>query len=300
MSDGVKIRNAHPPRGVHRSKANGIFDRPAHDRPRTQHPEAQRPRGLFVTGTDTGVGKTVLSAALLAAMAAAGEPVRAHKPVVTGLGEGPTSGQHSAWPPDHELLGSAANMTGEEVAPLRYAPAVSPHLAAQLAGERIEAARLLTAARSATTVDDILIVEGVGGLLVPLADDYSVRDFAVALGLPLLIAARPGLGTINHTLLTLDAARAAGLDVLAVVLTPWPKQPNAMQRSNRETIARLDEIEVVGLGPVRSSAAADLASAGDALPWRRWLAPESPILSAKVPRRSEPVRNLRNSSVNIL
>jgi dethiobiotin synthetase len=241
--------------------------------------------GLFVTGTDTGVGKTILSAALLAAMAAAGEPVRAHKPVVTGLGEESGGGKEpgGAWPADHELLGDAAGMTGEEVAPLRYDPAVSPHLAAQLAGERVEPARLLDAARSATTEGDISIVEGVGGLLVPLADDYTVRDFAVALGLPLLIAARPGLGTINHTLLTLDAARAAGLDVLAVVLTPWPRGPNAMERSNRETIARLGEIEVVGLGLVRSSAVVDLASAGDTLPWRRWLAPESPVLSAQGP-----------------
>ncbi len=94
-------------------------------------------RGLFVTGTDTGLGKTVLSAALLAAMAAAGERVRAHKPVVTGLDE-----PSSAWPADHELLASAAGMTPEEVAPLRYGPAVSPHLAAQLAGERIDPARL--------------------------------------------------------------------------------------------------------------------------------------------------------------
>jgi len=301
MSEGVELGNARPPRVAYRSKISGISDRLAHERPRTQQPEAQRPQGLFVTGTDTGVGKTVLSAALLAAMAAAGEPVRAHKPVVTGLGEESGIGESETWPPDHVLLGNAAGMTGEEVAPLRYGPAVSPHLAAQLAGERIEPARLLTAARSAAAGDDILIVEGVGGLLVPLAVDYTVRDLAVALELPLLIAARPGLGTINHTLLTLAAARAAGLDVLAVVLTPWPQRPNAMERSNRDTIAHLGEIEVAGLGQVRSPTAAGLASAGDALPWRRWLAlPKRLISSACVPRRSEPVRNLRKSSVNIL
>ncbi len=111
-----------------------------------------------------------------------------------------------------------------------------------------------------------------GGLLVPLREDYSVCDFAVALGLPLLIAARPGLGTINHTLLTLRAARAAGLDVCAVVLTPWPEQPSAMEHSNRETIARIGEIEVVGLGRVESPERADLARAGATLAWRRWLA----------------------------
>jgi dethiobiotin synthetase len=223
-------------------------------------------RGLFVTGTDTGVGKTILSAALLAAMAAAGEQVRAHKPVVTGLEE-----PAGTWPPDHELLAAMAGMTPEDVAPLRYGPAVSPHLAAQLAGERIDPADLVARAQKAGDEETALIVEGVGGLLAPLADDYTVRDFAVALGLPLLIAARPGLGTINHTLLTLQAARTAGLDVRAVVLTPWPDTPAELERSNRETIARMGDIEVAGLGHVPSPAVADLARAGDMLPWQRWL-----------------------------
>jgi dethiobiotin synthetase len=228
-------------------------------------------RGLLVTATDTGVGKTVLSAALLAAMAAGGESVCAHKPVVTGLGEESEIGQLSGWPADHELLGRVAGMTPEQVAPLRYGPAVSPHLAARLAGEQIDPAQLLAAARSAAAGESTLIVEGVGGLLAPLAEDYTVRDLAVALELPLLIAARPGLGTINHTLLTLQAARAAGLDVLAVVLTPWAQKPNEIERSNRETITRLGEIEVATLGHVRSSNVADLARAADELPWRRWL-----------------------------
>jgi dethiobiotin synthetase len=229
-------------------------------------------RGLFVTGTDTGAGKTILSAALLAAMTAAGERVRAHKPAVTGLDE-----PAGAWPPDHELLASAAGMTPEEVAPLRYGPAVSPQLAAQLVGERIDPADLVTRARTAGDDEASLIVEGVGGLLAPLAERYTVRDFAVALGLPLLIAARPGLGTINHTLLTLQAARAAGLEVRAVVLTPWPEEPSELERSNRETIARMGEVEVAGLGHARSPAAADLARAGDVLPWRRWRPLTNPV-----------------------
>jgi dethiobiotin synthetase len=222
-------------------------------------------RGLFVTGTDTGAGKTVLSAALLAAMAAAGERVRAHKPVVTGLHEPSTT-----WPPDHELLAAAAGMTPEDVAPLRYGPAVSPHLAAQLAGERIDPATLLAAAQAAAK-DTTLIVEGVGGLLTPLADGYTVCDLAAALGLPVLIAARPGLGTINHTLLTLRAARAAGLDVRAVVLSPWPEDPSALERSNRETIAHMGEVEVDTLARASGPQIAELARAGAALPWRRWL-----------------------------
>jgi dethiobiotin synthetase len=231
-------------------------------------------RGLFVTGTGTGVGKTVLSAALLAAMSAAGVRVRAHKPVVTGLDEPAETG----WPPDHELLASVADMTPEEVAPLRYGPAVSPHLAATLAGETIDPVGLIARARAAAIEDGALIVEGVGGLLVPLAGELTVRDLASALGLPVVIAASPGLGTINHTLLSIESARAAELDVRAVVLTPWPEAPGEMERSNRETIVRTGEIEVVGLGQVPSSSAADLARAGSALPWRHWC-PESFIPS---------------------
>ena len=246
-------------------------------------------RGLFVTGTGTGVGKTVLSASLLAAMAAAGERVRAHKPVVTGLGERPSLSRPAAtgaaeqpatgaWPPDHELLASVAGMRAQEVAPLRYGPAVSPHLAARLAGETIDPDGLIARVRATATAADgesTLIVEGVGGLLVPLSEELTVRDLAVALGLGVLIAAEPGLGTVNHTLLTLEAARAAGLDVRAVVLTPWPEAPAELESSNRDTIARLGKVEVVGLGHVPSPAAADLAHAGDALPWRQWCPPES-------------------------
>jgi len=221
-------------------------------------------RGLFVTGTGTGVGKTVMSAALLAAMRAAGEPVRAYKPVVTGLDE-PTG----EWPPDHELLALAAGMSAEEVAPLRYGPAVSPHLAAELAGQSVDPAALVDGARRAP--DRTLVVEGVGGLLVPLTRDFTVRDLAVELGLPLLIAASPGLGTINHTLLTIEAARSAGLDVRAVVLTPWPDEPSAMERSNRETIARLGAIEAAVLEEIASADLIELARAGDRLPWLDWL-----------------------------
>lgn len=261
-------------------------------------------RGLFVTGTDTGVGKTVLSAALLAAMAAAGERVRAYKPIATGLDE-PDS-EH--WPPDHVMLARAAGMEPEMVAPLRYGPAVSPHLAAELAGERIDPARVLAAvgaggrrgagagsvnsanpyptARGATEGaggsgsgrddaveggEEIVVVEGVGGLLVPLAERFTVRDLAVGLGLPLVLAARPGLGTINHTLLTLEAARSAGLEVRAVVMTPWPSEPSRIESSNRATVERIGEVEVGVLGHVSGPDLAVLARAGERLPWRQWI-----------------------------
>jgi dethiobiotin synthetase len=226
-------------------------------------------RGLFVTGTGTGVGKTIVSTALLAAMRAAGEPVRAYKPVLTGLADAP-----GEWPPDHELLAAAAGMEANEVAPLRLEPAVSPHLAAALAGYGIDTADLVARARERSQCT--LIVEGVGGLLVPLAKHFTVRDLAVELGLPLLIAAAPGLGTINHTLLTIEAARAAGLSVIAVVFTPWAQEPSEMECSNRETIAQVGKIDVTVLPTLQGPDLTELARAGDTLPWRRWLAERSP------------------------
>jgi dethiobiotin synthetase len=224
-------------------------------------------RGLFVTGTDTGAGKSVLSACLVAALRAAGVAAGAHKPVLTGTEEPP-----GPWPRDDELLAAVSGAESGEVAPLRFGPPVSPHLAAQLAGTPIEAATLLEGVRRASAVHpEMLVVEGVGGLTVPLNDTYLVCDLAADLGMPLLIAARPGLGTINHTLLTLRTARACGLDVRAVVITPWPERPSRLERSNLETIRRFGFVEVDTLARATGPDLDELARVGGALPWRRWL-----------------------------
>ena len=134
-------------------------------------------RGVFVTGTDTGVGKSVVAAAICAALAARGERVAAFKPAVTGLDEEPGEFGH-----DHELLASVASagQSPEEVAPWRFGPPVSPHHAAELAGQRIEPAQLVAAARA----HELLVCEGVGGLLVPITPGYLVRDLAIDLELP--------------------------------------------------------------------------------------------------------------------
>jgi dethiobiotin synthetase len=224
-------------------------------------------RGVFVTGTDTGVGKSIVAAAICAAAVARGMSIAAYKPVVTGLDE--PAGE---WPRDHQLLASAANagQTPEEVSPYRFGPAVSPHLAAELAGETIDPERLVGAAQAQAERADALVVEGVGGLLVPLAREYLVRDLAGELSLPVVIAARCGLGTINHSLLTIEAARAVALRIQAVVLTPWPDEPSDMERSNRETIERFGEVPVIGLPRTDPG---NLAQAGAVLPVSDWLSP---------------------------
>lgn len=224
-------------------------------------------RGVFVTGTGTEVGKSVVAAAVCAALAVRGERVAAFKPAVTGL-DGPAGD----WPADHELLAGAASagQSPADVAPHRFGPPLSPHYAAQLAGETIEPALLVEAARTASGRADALVCEGVGGLLVPLTLGYLVRDLAIELGLPVVVAARTGLGTINHTLLTVEAARSAGLRVAGVVLTPWPDQPTPVENSNRATVAQLGRVPVTGL--LRTDPAG-LAAAGRSLPIDDWLEP---------------------------
>jgi dethiobiotin synthetase len=218
------------------------------------------------------VGKTVVAAAIVASLRARGTRAAAFKPVVTGIDE-----PAAAWPRDHELLASLSGQSPEDVAPLRFGPAVSPHLAAELAGKTIDPRELVRSAHAASADVDVLVVEGVGGLLVPLTREFSVRDLAAALGLPLVIAARPGLGTISHTLLTIEAARVAGLDVRAVVMTPWPPAPSPVERSNRETIARVAGVELAGLRQVDGPDRESLARAAAAFPLEGWIAGSAPV-----------------------
>ncbi|MGH2978706.1 MAG: dethiobiotin synthase [Solirubrobacterales bacterium] len=227
-------------------------------------------RGLFVTGTDTDVGKTVVACAIAATLAARGQLVSVFKPVVTGLAEGLDG------PPDHERLRASARspQSPAGVAPYRFDPPVSPHLAAQRAGVTLKPHHLRTAAHAAGAAGEVLVAEGVGGLMVPLAGDYLVRDLAADLGLPVVVVARPGLGTISHTLMTIECARAVGLEVKAVVLTPWPREPTAMHRSNRETISRLAGVEVATLRALDVKRLA--LDPQPQLPVERWVAAPAP------------------------
>ncbi len=236
--------------------------------PSTGHP----PRGLFVTGTDTEVGKTVVASAIAATLAAQGERVSVFKPAITGLDELDGMGA------DHDRLRAAARSSQPpaEIAPYCFGPAVSPHLAAAAAGAHVDPERLLAAARRAADAGDLLVAEGVGGLLVPLSGGYLVRDLAADLGMPVVIAARPGLGTISHTLMTIECARSADLEIAGVVLTPWPAQPGELERSNRETIAGLGHVEVETLPALALRAIGPQRH----LPLERWLQPPANALRA--------------------
>lgn len=162
-------------------------------------------RGLFVTGTGTGVGKTVLSAALVLRYRHRAR-FRYWKPIQTGI-------DHDD---DTATVRKLASCGREEILDrgVRLHSPVSPHLAARRAGMRIDLQHLIDLAAE----EESLIVEGAGGVLVPVNESETMADFMKLLGLPVLVAAQSGLGTINHTLLTLEALRARYLQVAGVVM----------------------------------------------------------------------------------
>lgn len=182
------------------------------------------PERFFVTGTDTGIGKTVVSALLCAALDA-----YYWKPIQTGTREGT----------DRRTVERLAERPRAKLLPeiYRFAPPVSPHLAAERAGVRIE---LQEIRMPEIGVRENLIVEGAGGALVPINETQLMTDLMKHLGLPVILVARTALGTINHTLLSLAALRSARLNVRGVVMVG---KPNA---DNREAIEHYGKIRVVG------------------------------------------------------
>lgn len=237
----------------------------------TESGRGSRSSGVFVTATGTEVGKTVVSAVLARTLAADGKQVAVFKPAFTGMDEYPDYDEAAAiaaveaagdgWPsvvglPDPAALRAAARsgQTDAEIAPYRFDPPMSPHLAAGLAGVEIDPERVMAAARAAADGADAIICEGAGGLLVPLSPTWTMRSCAVELGYPLVIVSPPGLGAINHTLLTVESARSVGLKVAVIVINPWPEEPTPIEADNRQTIEALSGAPVLTLPTLDLSA----------------------------------------------
>lgn len=210
-------------------------------------------RSLFVTGTDTGVGKTFVSVALCLALTARGRRVGVMKPVETGLGR-----QSSARPgPDAAALMGAARVDDaiDYVSPYRLRAALAPWPASLAEGLRIRPSVILRAHQALCRRYDWTIVEGAGGLLVPITRTLSYLDLIRLLRLPVLVVARSGLGTINHTRLTLEVARKNGVRIVGVVLnTSEERTDPKLARSIRDRLRDLVAVPVTGplpyLGPV--------------------------------------------------
>ena len=194
-------------------------------------------RGLFVTATDTGVGKTVVTAALALALVARGRRPSVMKPVQTGnLADDPLG--------DTMLL---ERWTGAPVVNVyAFELPVAPLVAARAAGRAIELEPILEGARALASP---LLVEGAGGLLVPVGEDWTIADLARALGFPLVVVARAGLGTVNHTALTVRAARGEGLDVAGVVLNEHGSPLDPSWDTNAALIEELAAVPVLGRMP---------------------------------------------------
>lgn len=213
----------------------------------------------FVTGTDTGVGKTVAAAALCRAERRRGRTVLYCKAVQTGL--------EAAEPGDAAFVAAAAKVPVIECR--RFSPPLAPAVAAELAGAAIDVDALLVDVVKASDGFDRLVVEGAGGLLVPLSGDVTMADLAERLGAGLVIVTRPTLGTLNHTALTLEVADAHGLPVDGLVISGWPADPGITEQTNLERLSAMAPV----LGLLPAYAGVDTADPTTAPPELAFLTP---------------------------
>jgi dethiobiotin synthetase len=198
------------------------------------------PRGWLVTGTDTGVGKTLVAAAICASLRAAGAQPTYVKPAQSGAADGDDDAA------DVRALTGVPTVTG-----VTLGPSLAPAVAARLAGEQLTGTDLL-----APVTDELsrpLVVEGAGGLLVELGTDGStVIQLAHALELPLVVVVRPGLGTLNHTALTLGVAAQHGVEVAGIVICGAARDPDLAERTNVAELSRIASGRLLGIVPTLS------------------------------------------------
>lgn len=208
-------------------------------------------KGIFVTGTDTGVGKTVVAAGIAALLKSRGLNVGVMKPVASG-------GREDA----HLLrLASGSDDDLDLINPIHLRHPLAPGVSAQLEGVPVNIGLIEQAARELSRRHDVLVVEGAGGLLVPIRDDFFMADLVLNLGLPLLIVARRGLGTINHTLMTVECAKTRGIEVAGVIYNDARKiEEGIAERTNPEVIERLSGVPCLGAAPF--AAGLNLSQAG--------------------------------------
>ena len=202
--------------------------------------------GIFVTGTDTGVGKTIVSATLALALRLRGVNVGVMKPVTSGCRE--VDGRLVS--DDAELLCQAAGVPCDsDAAPYLLREPLAPAEAARIDGVRIDFNHIAECYHRLAGRHDVVIVEGAGGLMVPLAGGLLVADLAKQLELPLVVVARPDLGTVNHTVLTCFAARQMDIPVAGVIVNNFPENPGLAEKGASHQIGNLCGAPVLGVWP---------------------------------------------------
>lgn len=213
-------------------------------------------RGCFVTGTDTGVGKTVVAAALAICLRQRGLNVGVMKPVETGVRE------RGSTLSDAESLRAAGGAVDpvDAISPYRLAAPLAPLAAARQAGIVIEMDRILAAYEGLAAGHTLMVVEGIGGVMVPIGHYFNVRDLIARLGLPAVVVGRATLGGVNHALLTIEALRQRRIAILGIVLNrtaipsePSWKRPDGIDtRQGDSTVELVKELSGVPvLGPLR-------------------------------------------------
>lgn len=201
--------------------------------------------GLFVTGTDTGVGKTYVSAGIARALTCRGVDVGVMKPAETGC----RMRGGRLMPRDALLLIKSANVKDplSLVNPYRFRRPLAPAVAAELEEKTIDPSKIIKAFQLLSNRHDFMIVEGAGGIMVPLSENYTYLDLAKKLGLPVLIVARPGLGTINHTMLTIAALRGRKIRIAGIVINcSLDRKSGPAEKSSPEVIGRMSNVRIMG------------------------------------------------------
>lgn len=201
--------------------------------------------GIFITGTDTNIGKTVVAAGLAGAIKNMGYSVGVMKPVQSGALE--KNGR--LYSQDAELIAAAAGSHDEEklLCPVLLRQPLAPAVAAEMEGNTVDVRLIKNACIELEKRHDIVIVEGAGGIAVPLKNRFLISDLIKCLGLPAIIVARPDIGTINHTFLTVEYAKKCGISIIGVVINNY--RGGTVEETNPKKIEELTGVKVLGIIP---------------------------------------------------
>jgi len=235
---------------------------------------ALRIPGLFVTATDTEVGKTVIAGAIANWFLRQGSRIAVSKPVATGAVH-----RREGWvSEDAEFLASCADARFplDIICPQRYREPLAPAVAADRANQPLDWPAIDRSLKLMTAQSDVIVVEGVGGILVPLDRQHTTLDLARWLNLPTVIVARPNLGTINHTLMTLEMLRQAGVTIAGVVINRYPAESASVaEETNPRYIERYGKVPILAIVPneptlKRPPLPPTITAAIDMVDWRRF------------------------------
>ena len=230
--------------------------------------------GLFITGTDTGIGKTVIAGAIANWFYRRGKKVAVLKPVATGC----VKRREGLVSEDAEFLAVCSSTPHplDLICPCRYAEPLAPSVAARRAKQPLDWEAIQRSIRIMSAGSDVMIVEGAGGVMVPMDEKHLVLDVAKLLGVPTIVVARPALGTINHTVLTVRALQAAGVRVGGVVINRYPTDsPGVPEETNPREIEKWAKVPVLAIVPDEKVPEGELPpgiiSAIDQVDWERLL-----------------------------